>query len=311
MVQMILKALALLLCLTYGITSFAGEHKKRDGVCPADPKAFANIEAKAAAGDAQAEFALASCYELGRNVAPSRAETIHWLGLAAVSGYAPAQYELGRIYLYGRGVPADYSQALLWETRAALQGEPKAQCDVAYMYEQGLGMVADAAQAAAYNRKAATQGVAEAQLRLGLALEAGAGVDKSIHEATLWYTKAATQDLPAAQLRLAQLSAGNQSCMAAVSWYKRAAGNGEAQAMYELGRLYLAESCGVNRDQAWLWLRLAGRYGLRPAQQEADDVASRLTADQRKKGERAAENWIRKHSGARAEQEDDGERKKP
>src|SRR5262249_48316517 len=157
--QMLLRTLSFLLFLLPGLTAFAGEGDARGSICPRDSGRFADTRAKANAGDPPAQAALASCYELGRNVSPSRADAIHWLTLAAERGYAPAQYELGRIYLYGRGVPADYDRAFLWEKRAAERGEPRAQRDLAYMYERGLGVEADPARAAAWNRKAAMQGL--------------------------------------------------------------------------------------------------------------------------------------------------------
>jgi TPR repeat protein len=300
-----LKTFALVLFWICGLAATAREREKPGSLCPRTPGAFAKVQAKAAAGYPPAQVAVASCYELGRNVSASRAETIHWLLLAADRGYAPAQSELGRIYLYGRGVAADYSQALLWETRAAEQGEARAQRDLAYMYEKGLGVTADLAQAADYNRKAASQGLAEAQLRLGQALETGTGLRRDPAEAMRWYAKAAEQDLPAAQLHLARLNAQSESCAAAISWYKRAAGHGEVQAMYELGRLYLTKPCGASPAQAFLWLYLSGRYGLEEGRREAAELGPGLATGQRKKSELLAENWIHKHTGAREEENDE------
>src|SRR5882762_10266738 len=120
-----LLACALFVVLWSGSRSQATE--RLSNVCPKDPIKFADIKKQAAANDPKAQATLASCYELGRNVKPSRAEVIHWLALAAKQEYAPAEHELGRIYLYGRGVPADYKQALIWEEKAAQRGERRAQ----------------------------------------------------------------------------------------------------------------------------------------------------------------------------------------
>src|SRR5262249_41512604 len=119
-----------------------------------------------------------------------------------------------------------------------------------------------------------------------------------------WYAKAARQDVPEAQLRLAHLTADSpQTCGSALFWYKKAAAHGVSQAMYELGRLYLTKSCGANRVQAFLWLHLAGRYGLPEGRLEADALAAGLSADERKSAERSADKWIRKHSGPESEEE--------
>jgi TPR repeat protein len=283
-----------------------GERNGERAACPQEPDKFLQVEKEAGANNAEAQTQLASCYELGRNVAPSRAETIHWLSLAAAQGYAPAEYELGRIYLYGRGIPADYKLAMLWEEKAALQGEPKAQRDMAYIYERGLGVRPDPRQAAVWNRKAAQQGDAQAQLRLGEALEAGNGLSMSTREAKQWYLKAAKQNVPEAQLHLAQMYAreDRSGCGVALGWYRKAAGNAQAAAMYELGKLYQTV-CGPDPDSAFVWFQIGARFGSTESRAEADKLSSQLNDMQRKKADAAVEAWIARHSGARKEADDD------
>ena len=248
---------------------------------------------------------MASCYELGRNVTPSRAETIHWLKLAADQGYAPAEYELGRIYLYGRGIPADYRQALLWEKKAALQGQRDAQRDVAFIYERGLGVQGDPREAALWNRKAAEQGEPQAQLHLAEALENGNGVPVNLTEAQSWYLKAARQDISKAQLRIAQLYAQNaaRTCQTVLFWYEKAATGGETQAMYESGKLYQTTKCGPNRTRAFMWFQIGARFGSSESKAETAKLASQISPAQKKNAESLAERWIKKHSGAQKEDE--------
>src|SRR5882762_1269338 len=121
------KLLACVLVLCTSLYPKCDAQERKSNVCPRDPMKFGEIQKQAAANVAKAQATLASCYELGRNVKPSRAEVLHWLALAAKQEYAPAEHELGRIYLYGRGVPADYKQALIWEEKAAQRGERRAQ----------------------------------------------------------------------------------------------------------------------------------------------------------------------------------------
>src|SRR5215469_2295498 len=80
----------------------AGEQVREQKTCPFDPNKFTKLKKRANRNLAEAQTILASCYELGRNVAPSRAEAVRWLERAAEQSYAPAERELGRIYLYGR-----------------------------------------------------------------------------------------------------------------------------------------------------------------------------------------------------------------
>jgi len=278
-------------------------------VCPDAPAQFKEIQKQAAANVPKAQATMASCYELGRNVKPSRTEVIRWLMLAAKQEYAPAEYELGRIYLYGRGVPADYTQALIWEERAAGHGQRRAQRDLAYMYERGFGVNADAAQAAAWNRKAADQGDPQGQLYLAQALETGTGVPKDIAEAMQWYAKAAKQDLTEAQLHMARIYAqdGNAPCWRAISWYDRAAENGDAQAMYELGKLYQTARCGNNLQQAAFWLGAGVRFGSQESQPEVQKLNARLTPAQKKTADREVERWIARYSAQKKDDDDDKE----
>jgi uncharacterized protein len=243
--------------------------ERRPGVCPPDTAGFTAIQTKAQAGDAAAQTALASCYDLGRHVQPNGKESIHWLTEAANKGYAPAEYELGRIYLYGRGIPADYANALVWERKAAEQGDPRAQRDLAFMYERGFGVPADPAKAAEWNRKAAAQGQAEAQLEL------------------------------------ARRAAQQPDCPEAIHQYTEAAAHGQPFAPYELGKLYLSRKCGAHRNDALLWFTIGARLGSEESKSEAAKLARAVSARQKKRAEMAAEKWIKNHPGLQKENESD------
>lgn len=288
-------------------SGIARAQEARTPACPRDDKDFAAIQQQAETNDPAAQMALASCYDLGMHVKPDGKASIGLLTKAANQGYAPAEYELGRIYLYGRGVNIDYAQALLWESKAAEQGDARAQRDLAFMYERGFGVAADPAKAAEWNQKAAAQGNAEAQLHLAKALDEGAGVNKDAGEARKWYGKAARQEQPAAQLELARQSAGQGNCPVAVHWYEEAAGHGEAQAMYELGRLYLSK-CGPDKDKAFTWFTIGARFGSSESQAEAERLAHRLTLAQKKHAELAAAEWIKEHPGNDKEEDEEEKR---
>jgi TPR repeat protein len=284
----------------------ANSQEARTPVCPRDDAGFAKVQKKVEAKDPVAQTALASCYDMGEHVQPDGKKSIRLLTEAANQGYAPAEYELGRIYLYGRGIPIDYAQALVWERKAAEQGDPRAQRDMAFMYERGFGVAADPAQAAEWNRKAAKQGNAEAQLHLARGLDEGSGVTKDREEARKWYDKAARQEQPSAQLELARQSAGAGNCPVAIHWYEEASGHGQADAMYELGRLYLSK-CGPDKDKAFTWLTIAARFGSSDSEAEADKLAKTMTDAQKKKDQLRVEEWIKEHPGSDKEEDEEKE----
>jgi hypothetical protein len=285
---------------------FATQGQDKPDVCPREAKDFAVIQKRAETKDPAAQTALASCYDLGVHVKPDGKASIRLLTEAANQGYAPAEYELGRIYLYGRGIEADYAQALLWERKAAEQGDARAQRDLAFMYERGFGVAADPEHAAEWNRKAAMQGNAEAQLHLARGLDEGVGVSKDAGEARKWYAKAARQEQPLAQLELAREFAGRGNCPVAIHWYEEAAGHGQVDAMYELGRLYL-NRCGPNKDRAFTWFTIGARFRSEESKREADKMATAMPAAQKKHAEVGAAKWIKEHPG-RDKEEDEEEK---
>ena len=297
-----------LFTMLVSVPAVASGQSGASDVCPREPAAFAQVQSKAADKDPVAQTALASCYDLGLHVQPSRMENIRWLTAAAEQGYAGAQYELGRIYLYGRGIPADYALALQWEQKAAEQGDARAQRDLAFMYERGFGVTADPAQAAVWNRKAAGQGLPEAQVDLAKALESGAGVPRDSAEAEKWYAEAARQEQPAAQLRLAQIHAQDADCRTALRLYQEAAAGGETQAMHELGKLYLTKRCGPDRAQAYLWFMIGSRFGLRESKTEAEKLSASLSSRQKRAAKAKAEEWIKQHSGAQKDEDEKEEK---
>lgn len=266
--------------------------------CPASNRAFAEVRRNAELRQPAAQTALAECYDLGRHVQPSRTENIRLLTEAAQQEYPPAESELGRIYLYGRGVPADYTKALLWEQKAADRGDARAQRDLAFMYERGLGVVADPGKATEWNRKAAAQNQPEAQLHLAQAL-ARSGNAKDQAEARQWYARAAKHELPEAQMEMARERIRQKDCAGGTRWYREAAGSGEAEAMFELGRVYSQPLCGnhgaADQERAWLWFTLAARFGAKESRAELERIGASLTPAQKKHGAEMAERWIRKH----------------
>ncbi|HSK42852.1 MAG TPA: tetratricopeptide repeat protein [Candidatus Binatia bacterium] len=285
------------------IISFASAVAQQADVCPRKATDFGAIQQRAETNDPAAQMALASCYDLGMHVKPDGKESIRWITKAANQGYVPAEYELGRIYLYGRGINIDYANALVWESKAAEKGDPRAQRDLALMYERGFGVAADPAKAAEWNQKAAAQGNAEAQLHLAKALDEGEGVNKDAKEARAWYAKAARQEQPAAQLELARQSAGQGNCPVAIHWYEEAAGHGEEQAMYELGRLYFSK-CGPDKEKAFTWFTIGAQFRSRESQAEAEQLGRKLTLAQKKHAEQAAAKWIEEHPGSDKDEEE-------
>ena len=132
--------------------------------------------------------------------------------------------------------PANYGDAMRWYEREAKKGSARAQFLLGMLYERGVpGHGKDLAKAHTWFLKAAEQGHPMAQYKVGASFHFGTGVTADRAQA--------------------------------VSWYRRAAGNGVAEAQHNhgfgpsqlaLGYLYL-QGIAVGKDpaEAWAWFRAA------------------------------------------------------
>ncbi len=109
------------------------------------------------------------------------------------------------------------------------------------------------------------------QFRLGKMYDKGEGVEKDKALALSWYRKAANQGYAEAQLLLGimydQGVGVNQDYNQAILWYRKAADQGYAKAQYNLGAMY-DEGLGLQQDyvEAANWYRKAADQGYAKAQ---------------------------------------------
>jgi TPR repeat protein len=193
---------------------------------PLDPdKAMAWCHRAAAQGDQWAMRDLGMMYENGLGVAHVKddAQAAAWYRKAAEKGEVSAQYSLGEMYYTGRGVAKDYTGARAWFIKAAAQGHGKAQARLGEMYENGYGVEKNYDQAIAWYGKlgprlaqlnidrvklriTADRGDTQAQFELGDIYENGKNdIDQDYAQAISWYTKAAQQGNVNARARLDRL----------------------------------------------------------------------------------------------------------
>src|SRR3954465_12817414 len=87
-------------------------------------QAFADVRARASAGDVVAQFSRGALLYYGRT---DTAQAVEWLRKAAAQNYAPAEFQIGQLYDFGFGVPQSDREALSWYRRAAEHGSARAQ----------------------------------------------------------------------------------------------------------------------------------------------------------------------------------------
>ncbi len=283
------------LLLSLGAVAFQLPAQQADS----DREFFEKIKIKAEQGDAQAQFRLGICYELGRGVPKDEAEAVKWCRKAADQGHAPAQCSLGWHYNFGRGLPQDYAEAVKWVRKAADQGYGRAQWSLGLSYTLGHGVPKDEAEAVKWYRKAADQGNADGQYSLGVCYNLGEGVPKDYAEAVKWFRKAADQGLADAQWDL-----GNSYALGdgvpkddaeAVKWYRRAANQGHARAQWRLGNHYAkGEGIPQNDLEAYVWLSLAAVRGNKIAALNCKMVAQGMSREDVVEGQRRAAAFVAK-----------------
>jgi TPR repeat protein len=105
---------------------------------PPPDNEFYSLREPAAAGDSQAQFALANHYFRGLGVPQDYGLALIWYRKSAGQGYAPAQNQLGYMHQHKFGLPRDYKRALNYYRLAANQGYALAEYNLAAMFQSGL-----------------------------------------------------------------------------------------------------------------------------------------------------------------------------
>jgi TPR repeat protein len=123
----------------------------------------------------------------------------------AQAGDAVAQYQLASAYYHGSGVPIDLAQSFAWTLKSAQQGYVKAELSLAWLYGTGLGTTRNELTSFQWYQKAAEQGDASAESIVGDHYYQGLYAPKDPAQALQWYRKAADQDDTRSQQRLAYI----------------------------------------------------------------------------------------------------------
>jgi TPR repeat protein len=268
---------------------------------PADPTAFAALSARAKAGDATAQFDLATLLDSNLlthevTVPKNDAAAFHWYQAAANAGFPLAENNLGFAYQNGHGVAANDAAAAKWYALAAAAGLANAENSLGYLYQNGLGVKHDDRQAVAWYQKAALQGSAAAENNFGAAYENGLGVKQNIPLAITWFERAAAQGEPNAENSLGFLYYNGigvpQNATQSFKWFSLAAAAGNAPAQVNLGLLY-ARGIGVTQDSvsAAKWFLLARERGDTQTAPAFGSISPPLTAAQLAQAKAAAKAW--------------------
>lgn len=230
-----------------------------------DPAALRWLESAAQQGHWRAQMMLFRLYAARLQEPDAPARAIAWLRLAAAQEFPEAEYELGSCYLHGIGLAKNRHKASDLYLKAAQRGYAPAQYEVGRAYQHGSDGPHDDAVAVRYFRDAAEQDHAEAQVSLGLCFLIGRGIGRNRAHAAAWFRRAQQLGEVTGTTGLGHCHFDALEFDIAVDAYRQAAGQGDAEARYRLGRCYL-DGSGVRKNRALAshWMELALEQGYRP-----------------------------------------------
>ncbi|MBO4534637.1 MAG: sel1 repeat family protein [Clostridia bacterium] len=153
---------------------------------------FAQLLAKAKAGDVDAEWEVAGCYRTGDGVERSEKSAYNWYKKAAEQGSAKAQNALGACFECGSGIKKDEAKALYWYEQARDNGSAAAWCNLGLCYLHRVGMIyPDPAKAFQYFDVAVKKGYGRALIVLAKCYLEGEGCDRDVKKARKYIKQAA------------------------------------------------------------------------------------------------------------------------
>ena len=252
-----------------------------------------DLKAKAARGDAEAQYAVASIYEKGEGMPKDYTQAAMWYGKAADQGQGKAQFWLARLYDNGLGLKTNQVKAIAWLVKSANHGYAPAQLFLGKRYQEGDGVPKDNGKAVKWYQAAANQGVPWAEFNLGRMYYNGDGVAQNRVESFYWVHLAAVKGLAEAQSLLGALYATGDGVEAddaeAFKWMNKASIQGMADAQYALGRMY-ADGKGINKNevQAYKWMAVAANNGVETAKTNLLEIEGKLSAKKLKEAKRLA-----------------------
>lgn len=148
------------------------------------------VQAKADAGDVNAQFELGAMYHDGHGVAKDFAKARQWFEKSAAQNDSRAQFNLGVMYYTGEDVKQDYKKARDWFEKAAAQTNTRALFNLGVMYYRGEGVTVDYEKALDYFTRSGSLGFAEAQFNLGVMHAKGEGTQVDVAQSYAWFEAA-------------------------------------------------------------------------------------------------------------------------
>lgn len=224
-------------------------------------------------GHAESQNTVGLMYENGEGVATNLSMAAEWYTKSAEQGFGSAHVNLAHCYLKGKGVETNYTQAHKWFEKARAQNISWASAHLAEMYIKGYGVTQNVSRAITLYEEAFARGDVSSPFALASLYEEGKSVPQDIDKAIYWYRNIKTNGYlseilyPMAQSSVSNLlnlkqaiqgDAQSQNTVGeyyryrddakAIEWFLKAAEQGNAKALYNLGGMYESGN-GVEKNQ--------------------------------------------------------------
>jgi len=290
-----------------------------------DDSAMIWIRKAAEQGNAKAQSSLGAMYAVGRGVAKDNVEAVRWYKKAAKQGLPEGMYNVSISYFNGEGVTADLNLSYAWMLAAQRYGDSQAdealkhiseemsghielgKLKLGEMYERGEELPQDLASAAeiylefAHKEYRQSQLAPGAQFKMCQMYATGAGVPLNLGEAKSWCKKAGQPPhgsgapvIQNALLVLARIAEEEKNTAEAEGWYEKAIRARDGRGFLPLAKLKMQEGPSGDRE-AYFWLYLAKEFNVAGSDVQLQQVAARLSADDIKKEEKRAFQWLQKY----------------
>ncbi|KAK6537067.1 hypothetical protein TWF281_001268 [Arthrobotrys megalospora] len=261
----------------------------------------------------EAMFYLANCYgdgTLGLEVDHDRAFSLYQS--AAKLNHPPSAYRTAVCCEIGAGTKKEPQKAFQWYRKAATFGDTAAMYKVGMIQHKGLlGQPRNDREAIVWLKRAAEQADEDnphALHQLGILYESADGngsIVRDVAYAKELFTRAAELGYPPSQYILGTAYAyGTLGCpidaKLSITWYSRAASNGDAESELALAGWYLTGAAGIleqNDTEAYLWSRKAAEQGLAKAEFAVGHLTELGIGLDGKGSDEEARNWYFRAAG--------------
>jgi uncharacterized protein len=209
-------------------------------------------------------------------------------------GDGDGAFYLGRMLELGIGAAQNLNQAAKLYEAGTQKGSILAETRLGQLYLQGTGVVKDYQRGTELVCKAAAAGNADAEVACGQSLFTGTGIAKDPAKARDMWEKAVAQHNIAALNALGKswLDDASPDAARALGYFDKAAGSGDAMALFEAARLLRDGTAGkADPVKAYAYANLAASVGYPDAASLRDAIEKTLTRDQVTEGQKMAADF--------------------